>query len=57
MNWAIGTLAFFGFFRLGEILLTTTNFDQERNLTVGDVAVDNRQNPALQTVLDISQYR
>ena len=47
MNWAICTLAFFGFFRLGEILLTTTNFDPDRHLAVGDVAVDSRQDPSL----------
>ena len=47
MNWAICTLAFFGFFRLGEILLTTTNFDPERHLEAGDVAIDSRQNPSL----------
>ena len=29
MNWAICTLAFFGFFRLGKILLTSTKFDPE----------------------------
>ena len=47
MNWAICTLAFFGFFRLGEILLTTTNFDPEQHLVVGDITVDSRQNPSL----------
>ena len=47
MNWAICTLAFFGFFRLGEILLTSTNFDPERHLAVGDIAVDSRQDPSL----------
>ena len=48
MNWAICTLAFFGFFRLGEILLTTANqFDPKRHIAVGDVAVDSRQNPSL----------
>ena len=47
MNWAICTLAFFGFFRLGKILLTTTNFDPEHHLAVGGIAVDSQQNPSL----------
>ena len=44
MNRAICTLAFF---RLGEILLTTANFDPKRHLAVGDVAVDSWQKPSL----------
>lgn len=39
--WAIATAAFFGFFRLGELILTAgSQWDQKRHLSWGDVAVD-----------------
>ena len=50
MNLAICTLAFFGIFRLGEILLATTNCDPDQHLAVEDVAVDSQQNPSLPRV-------
>lgn len=40
MLWAICTLAFFGFFRLGEIILSDTRFDLAQRLAMGDIAVD-----------------
>ena len=44
--WAICCMAFFGCFRLGELLLESpTNFDQHRHLAWGDVAVDDRADP------------
>ena len=38
MNWAICCTSF---------LLTTTDFDLERHLVVGNIAVDSQQNPSL----------
>ena len=44
--WAICCLAFFGCFRLGELLLESpASFDHRRHLAWGDVAVDNEANP------------
>ena len=45
---AVATTAFFGFFRLGELLPTSTAaFNPTTDLAWGDVAVDNRQNPRM----------
>ena len=41
--WAIAATAFFGFFRLGELLvISPRDFNPAVNLSWGDVAVDNR---------------
>ena len=46
--WAVITVAFFGFFRLGELLLeSATGFNAATDLAWGDVAVDNRQAPKM----------
>ena len=48
MIWAICTTAFFGFFRLGELLLTkSSDFCPHRHLAWGDVAVDSNENPTM----------
>ena len=47
MLWAICSLAFFGFFRLGEIILGSARFDPAQHLAVGDIEVDNREYPSL----------
>ena len=46
--WAVCCVAFFGFFRLGELLLDAqTSFNTQIHLAWGDVAVDNQQNPKM----------
>ena len=46
--WAICCTAFFGFFRLGELLLDTqVAFDSSTHLAWGDIAVDNPTNPTM----------
>ena len=46
--WAICSLAFFGCFRLGELLLESSpSFDRRRHLAWGDIAVDNQANPRM----------
>ena len=46
--WAVSCTAFFGFFRLGELLLTKlSDFDPRLHLAWGDMAVDDRQNPRM----------
>ena len=46
--WAIASVAFFGFFQLGELLLASANqFNAAINLSWGDVAVDDRSNPSM----------
>ena len=46
--WAICCMAFFGYFRLGEVLLESPNsFDQQYHLTWGDVAVDSQTDPRM----------
>lgn len=46
--WAISATAFFGFFRLGELLLDSpANFSPATNLAWGDVAVDSHTNPRM----------
>ena len=42
--WTIAITAFFGFFRLGELL---ASFDPTTQLAWGDVAVDNHQRPCM----------
>ena len=46
--WAIACSAFFGFFRLGELLPeSATAFNPQTNLSWGDVAVDSQQSPKM----------
>ena len=46
--WAVCSTAFFGFFRLGELLLTNpADFDSRRHLAWGDMAVDDPQAPSM----------
>ena len=46
--WAIGSTAFFGFFRLGELLIGSEGaFDPAVHLAWGDVAIDSRTNPQM----------
>ncbi len=48
MLWAACTTAFFGFFRLGELITpSAAAFDPTIHLTPADVAIDNRANPSL----------
>jgi hypothetical protein len=48
MLWAACCVAFFGFFRMGEITsCSTLTYDDSRQLTVADVAVDDGQNPTV----------
>ena len=48
MTWAVASLAFFGFFRLGELLLDKdATYLEAAHLSWGDIAVDNRDNPAI----------
>ena len=46
--WAVASTAFFGFFRLGELLLDSAkSFDEKMCLSWGDVAVDDRVAPTM----------
>ena len=46
--WAIASTAFFGFFRLGELLPSSANaIEQSTSLMWGDVAVDSHVNPTM----------
>ena len=48
VTWAVTCTAFFGFFRLGELLpLSSSSFNATMDLAWGDVAVDNRTNPRM----------
>ena len=48
MLWAACTLAFFGFFRLGELTVPSASaFDPSIHLTPTDVAIDDRADPKL----------
>ena len=48
MFWAVCCTAFFGFFRLDEILLPSgSTYDSNIYLSVGDVAVDSVGNPKM----------
>lgn len=51
MLWAVATLGFFGFFRLGEILLGDKDkFDERVHLSARDISVDNDDNPSMMQV-------
>ena len=46
--WAVCCTAFFGYFRLGELLLTKqSDFHPRLNLSWGDMAIDSRQAPTM----------
>ena len=46
--WAVCCTAFFGFFRLGELLLVKqSDFNPRLHLAWGDMAVDNQQAPSM----------
>ena len=45
--WAIACSAFFGFFRLGELLPASANTSQATSLMWGDVALDNTEVPRM----------
>ena len=46
--WTISTTAFFGFFRLGELIPeNVASYDRGTHLSWGDVAVDSHQNPSM----------
>lgn len=46
--WAISSLAFFGFFRLGELIWENpTQYNPTTHLSWGDIAVNNRDNPTV----------
>ena len=46
--WAIASVAFFGFFRLGELLVESPDkYDPSISLSWGDVAVDDRLSPSM----------
>ena len=49
--WAVASLAFFGFFRLGKLLVEAPDqYDRTGHLSWGDVAVDNRTYPSMMKV-------
>lgn len=46
--WAIASMAFFGFFRLGELLVESpTKYNPATCLSWGDVALDSRDTPSM----------
>ena len=46
--WAVAAIAFFGFFRLGELLpAARASFHEETDLSWGDVAVDSHDTPQM----------
>ena len=48
MLWAVACTAFFGFFRLGELLPESTKaFDPRTGITWGDVSVDSYSAPTM----------
>lgn len=48
MLWAACTLCFFGFFRVGELMSSSTSsYDPETQLTFRDIAIDNVKSPTL----------
>ena len=47
LMWAISALAFFGFFRLGELLPDRLAFDDTSDLAWGDVAIDSHVAPTM----------
>ena len=48
MLWAVAAAAFFGFFRLGELLSDASAWNSATDLAWGDVAVDNHAAPTVQ---------
>lgn len=51
MLWAVSTLGFFGFFRLGEILLGDQDkFDERLHLSAKDISIDSHDNPSMMQV-------
>ena len=50
MLWAAFCLGFFGFLRSGEFTCSSPHNHSECTLTVGDVAIDSRQDPRVLTV-------
>ena len=57
MMWAACTMAFFGFFGLGEITVPSEEaFDPSAHLTPSDIAIDDQDNPTLvQVYLKVSK--
>ena len=48
MTWAACCLAFFGFLRVSKFTVPTQDqYDQSCNLSLGDISLDNRDNPRL----------
>ena len=48
LTWAVASVAFFGFFRLGELLLDRESaYTQTTHLSWGDVAADSRETPSV----------
>ena len=48
MLWAVCCVAFFGFFRMGEITSSSIrSYDASCQLTMADVAIDDGQNPTV----------
>ena len=48
MTWAACCLAFFGFLRVSEFTVPTQDrYDQSCHLSLGDISLDNRDNPRL----------
>ena len=48
MLWAAGTMCLFGFLRVGEIAVPSiNNYDAGAHLSVGDVTLENREQPSL----------
>ena len=48
LTWAVASVAFFSFFRLGELLLDHASaYTQATGLSWGDVAADNSENPTM----------
>ena len=46
--WAIAVVAFFGFFRLGELLLESgTTYNSVLHLSWGDISIDSLTNPSM----------
>ena len=57
LMWAVSTLCFFGFFRMGELTIPNdTAYDYSMHLSPGDIATDSHTNPTmLQVHLKTSQ--
>ena len=47
-TWAVASVAFFGFFSLGELLpYRTSTYSHATHLSWGDVVANNRENPTM----------